>query len=129
MVTETSKADILLSNYDHLTNLGGQRGGCQQLSQQKGACFLLNKKEALSGLIQVNDDEENKGGQRESMVATNRFLEVSNPGLQMIGSNECLQLARHLGLIPVYRKNSFTLLFSGLRSSWAAGILSTLFSV
>ena len=38
-------------------------GGCQQLSQRKGACFLLNEKEALSGLIQVNDDEERNGGQ------------------------------------------------------------------
>ena len=35
----------------------------QQLFQRKGACFLLNKKEALSGLIQVNDDEERNGGQ------------------------------------------------------------------
>ena len=41
-------------------DVGGQRGGCEQLSQRKGACFLLNKKEALSELIQVNDDEERK---------------------------------------------------------------------
>ena len=39
----------------------GQRGGC--LSQRKGACVLLNKKEPLSGLIQVNDDEEKNGEQ------------------------------------------------------------------
>jgi len=51
-----------LSSYDHLTDEGGRRGGCQQFSQQKGLFFLLNKKEALSGLIQVNDDEERKGG-------------------------------------------------------------------
>ena len=38
-------------------------GGCQQLSQRKGACFLLNEKEALSGLIQVNDDGERNGEQ------------------------------------------------------------------
>ena len=57
------RADIWLSSYDHLTDVGGQRGGCQQLSQQKDACFQLNKKEALSGLIQVNDDEERNGGQ------------------------------------------------------------------
>ena len=44
-------------------NERGYRGGCQQLSQQKGAFILHNKKEALSGLIQVNDDEERKGGQ------------------------------------------------------------------
>ena len=31
-------------------------GGCQHLSQRKGAFFLLNKEEALSGLIQVSDD-------------------------------------------------------------------------
>ena len=53
-----------LSSYDHLTptDVGGQRGSCQ-LSQRKGACFLLNKKEALSGLIQVNDDKDRSGGQ------------------------------------------------------------------
>ena len=58
--------------------------------------------------------------QRESMVASYRYLGVSNPGLQMIGSNECdvscLNSTRPL--IPVYQKNSCTLLFSGLRSSW-----------
>ena len=63
VVSKTSEADIWLSSYDHLTNVGGQRGSCQQLSQQKGACFLLNKKEALNGLNQVNDDEERNGGQ------------------------------------------------------------------
>ena len=63
VVSKTSEADIWLSSYDHLTDVGGQRGGCQQLSQRKGACFLLNKKEAFSELIQVNDDEERNGGQ------------------------------------------------------------------
>ena len=63
MVSKTLEADIWLSSYDHLTDVGGQRGGCQQLSQSKSACFLLNKKEVLSGLIQVNDDEERNGGQ------------------------------------------------------------------
>ena len=63
MVSKTSEADISLSSSDHLTDVGGQRGGCQQLSQQKGAFILHNKKEALSGLIQVNYDEERKGGQ------------------------------------------------------------------
>ena len=63
MVSKTSEADIWLSSYDHLTDVGGQRGGCQQLLQRKGACFLLKNKEALSGLIQVNDDEERNGGQ------------------------------------------------------------------
>ena len=29
--------------------------------EAKGAYFLLNKKEALRGLIKVNDDEEKKG--------------------------------------------------------------------
>ena len=62
MVSETSEANIWLSSYDHLTNVG-QRGGCQQLSQRKGVFFLLNKEKALSGLIQGNDDEERKGGQ------------------------------------------------------------------
>ena len=63
MVLKTSEANIWLSSYDHLTDVGGQRGGCQQLWQRKGACFLLKKKEALSGFIQVNNDEERKGGQ------------------------------------------------------------------
>ena len=63
MVSKTSEADIWLSSYDHLTDVGGQRGGFQQLLQRKGACFLLKNKEALSGLIQVNDDEVRNGGQ------------------------------------------------------------------
>jgi len=63
VVSRTSEADIWLSSYDHLTDVGGQRGGCQQLVQRKGAFVLLNKKEALIGLIQVNDEEENYGGQ------------------------------------------------------------------
>ena len=68
VVSKTSVADIWLISYDHLTDLGGQKGGCQQLSQRKGACFLLNKKEALSELIQVNEDEEwNGGDNRESL--------------------------------------------------------------
>ena len=58
VVSKTSEADIRLSSYEHLPDVGGQWGGCQQLSQRKGACFLLNKKETLSGLIQGNDDEE-----------------------------------------------------------------------
>ena len=92
---------IWLSSYDHLTDVGGQRGSCQR----KGACWLLNKKEALYGLIQVNDDEERNGCQQW-------YLGVSNPGY-----------------IPVYQKNSCTLLFSGLRSPYATGVLPTLFSV
>ena len=64
-------------------------GACQQLSERKGACFLLNKKEALSGLIQVNDDEEKNRvkKQGESMAGCHgyRYLGVSNPGLQMLG--------------------------------------------
>ena len=43
-------------------------------------------------------------------------LEVSNPGLQIIGSNEFS--VRQTGLIPVYQKNSCTLLFSGLTSPY-----------
>ena len=63
MVSRTSEADIWLSSYDHLTDVGGQRGACQQRSQRKDASFLLNKKESLSELIQVNGDEKRKGGQ------------------------------------------------------------------
>ena len=54
MVSKTSEAKIWLSSYDHLTDVGGQRGGCQQLSQRK---------KLQVGLIQVNDDEESNGGQ------------------------------------------------------------------
>ena len=54
--SQTSEADIWLSGYDHLTDLGGQRGGCQHLSQRKVVCFLLIKKKPHSGLIQNNDD-------------------------------------------------------------------------
>ena len=63
MVSKTFEADIWVNSYDHLMDVGGQRGGCNQLSHRKGACVILNKKEALSGLIQVNDDQERKGGQ------------------------------------------------------------------
>jgi len=48
VVSKTTEADIWLSSYDHLMDVGGQGGDCQQLSQRKGACFLLNKKEASS---------------------------------------------------------------------------------
>ena len=68
-----------------------QWGGCQQLWRRKSAFFLLNKKEALSGLNQVNDDDERNGGQagRVYGCCSYRYLGVSNPGLQMLGSNEC----------------------------------------
>ena len=58
--------------------------------QRKGACFLLNKKEALSGLIQVNDDEERKSGQAGRVCGCQ--LPVPGgilSGLNRIGSNEC----------------------------------------
>jgi len=89
VVSKTSEADIWLSSYDHLTHVGGLRGGCQQLPQRKDACFKLKKKEALSGLIQVNDDEERNGGQagRVWLPAIGTWG-LSNPGLQMLGSNE-----------------------------------------
>ena len=57
VVSNPSDANIWLRSYDPLTSLtdvGEQRGGCQLLSQRR---------EALSGLIQVNADEERKGGQ------------------------------------------------------------------
>ena len=52
--------------------------GCMNFSQQK---------EVLNGLIQVNDDEERKGGKAESVVVSYRYLELSNPGLQIIESS------------------------------------------
>ena len=91
VVSKTSEADIWFSSNDHLTDVGGQRGGYQKLSQRKVRAFFSYKKEAWNGLIQVNEDEERKGWQagRVYMVARYRYLGVSNPGLQMIGSNEC----------------------------------------
>ena len=89
VVSKTSEADIWLSSYD-LTDVGGQREGGQQLSQTKGAFFLLNEKEAWSGLIQVpmmmKRGEVDKQGQ--SMIAGYRYLGVSNQGLKMLGRNE-----------------------------------------
>ena len=52
VVSKTSEADIWLSSYDPLTHVG-LRGGCQQLPQRKVRALKLNKKEALSGLIQI----------------------------------------------------------------------------
>ena len=46
VVSKTSEADTWLRSYDHLADVGGKRGGCKQISQGKGACSLLNKKEA-----------------------------------------------------------------------------------
>jgi len=50
--------------------------------------FYSTRKKLLVDLIQVNDDEERKGGQAGN-VASYRYLGVSNPGLQMTRSNEC----------------------------------------
>ena len=55
VVSKTSQAEVWLSSYDYLTKCLGQGSASQQLSQRKGAFFLLNKKKALSGLVQVND--------------------------------------------------------------------------
>ena len=93
VVSKTSQAEVWLSSYDYLTKCLGQGSASQQLSQRKGAFFLLNKKKALSGLVQVNDrwwrEERLTSRKKETMVASYRYLGVSNPGLQMIGSNEC----------------------------------------
>ena len=63
VVSKTSEADIWLSTYDHLTDVGGQKGGCQQLSQRNRVHAYNSTRKKLSGLIQVNFDEERKGGQ------------------------------------------------------------------
>ena len=60
VVSKTSEANIWLRSYDHLMDVGGHRDNSRS---KKGAFFLLNNKEALSGLVLVNDDEERKGGQ------------------------------------------------------------------
>ena len=60
VVSKTSEADIWLSSYDHLTDVGGQRGGCRQLSQRK----------------------RGKGDkQGESMVASYMYLGVYQSGI------------------------------------------------
>ena len=101
--------------------MGGQRGSCQQLSKRKDACILLNKQEALNELIQVNDDEEWNGGQAlESMVASYMYLGVSNPGLQMLGSNE---YQYGTGAHSSISEEILHSIFSGLRSPKATGIL------
>ena len=45
VVSKTSEADIWLSIFDHLTDVGGQRGGCKQLSQRKGVSGLTDTRE------------------------------------------------------------------------------------
>ena len=54
--------------------------------------FYSTRKKLQVGLIQVNDDEERNGGQAGRvygcLVASYRYLGVSNPGLQMLGSSE-----------------------------------------
>ena len=55
VVSKTFEADIWVNSYDHLTDVGGQTTlavkGCVRSTQHE------------SGLIQVNDDQERKGGQ------------------------------------------------------------------
>ena len=71
VVSNTPEANIWLRSYIHLTDERGRRGGCQQLSQQKRACFQLNKEEALFGLIQGMMMKRGKvDKQGESMVAS-----------------------------------------------------------
>jgi hypothetical protein len=48
-----SEANIWSNSYDHLTSVGGQRGGCQQLLLRKG------------------DDEDKKGGKAERVYGCN----------------------------------------------------------
>ena len=112
VVSKTFEVDIWLSSYDHLTDVGGQGCGCQQLSQWKGAFFLLNKKEALSGLIQANDDEERNGGQAGRVYG---FQLLVTRGIQSGLSDVseqwvwCFISVWQPGLIPVFQKDSSTL--------------------
>ena len=55
---KTSETDVWLSSYDHLTAVGGQRGGSQYLLQRKGPCFYSTRKK-----LEMNDDEERADGQ------------------------------------------------------------------
>ena len=92
----------------------------------KGCLLSTQQERALSGLIQVNDDEERKGGQAAIGTLGYPIWAYTNDWEQWVW---CILSVRHPGLIPVYQKNSCTPLFSCLRSPWAAGILSTLFAV
>jgi len=47
VVSKSSVVNIWFCSYDHLTDVGGQLGGCQQLSQRKGASFLLSTRKKL----------------------------------------------------------------------------------
>ena len=58
--------------------------------------------------------------QGESMVTSYSYLEVSRLTNDWEEWVWCFLSVRHPGLIPVYQKNSCTLLFSGLRSPLAA---------
>jgi len=94
--------------------------GCRR-TEGRLSKTLLNKKEVLSGLIQVKDDEERKGGKADCVYGCR--LKVPG-GIQSGLTNDWEQwvlsfsVRWHLGLIPEYQKNSCPLLFSGLRSSW-----------
>ena len=61
MVSKTSEADIWLSSYDHLTDVGGQRGGCQQLLLRKG-----------------DDEDKKRWKSGESLWLQYRYLIVPN---------------------------------------------------
>ena len=92
VVSKSYEANIWIIMYDHLTEVGGQRDGCQQLSQRKGVFFLLNKKEAWNGLIQVNDDEERKGwraGRVNGCCSKGRIQDLSQGGARFVRHKKC----------------------------------------
>ena len=81
----------------------------------------------------IEDDAENEEKKRESAGRVYSFQLKIPGGIQSGFKNDweqlvwCFPSLRHPRVIPVYH-NSCTLLFSGLRSLEAAGILSALFS-
>ena len=113
VVSKTSEAGIWWSSYDHLTNVKGQWGG----SQRVHAFYSTRKKLYMnwSKRMMMKRGMVDKQG-----VYGSQLKVLSNPGLQTIGSNVyvmlCILSVWHPGLIPAYQNNSYTLLFSGLRS-------------
>ena len=69
----------------------------------------------------MNDEEERKGWQAGKVYGCQLWVpggiqsRLTDDWLQWVC---CFLSVRHPGIIPVYQKNSCTLLFSGIKSSW-----------
>ena len=88
LISKLSEANIWFSSYDHLTDVGGAAFN-NFLSERVRAFYLTRKKLEMDWSKWMVMKRGKVEKRRESMVASYRYLEVSNPGLQMIWSNEC----------------------------------------